>query len=65
MVFATVNTACEEYDYELDEHVKEIFTKYRRTHNNAVFRVYTKTMRLMRKTGILTQTCQMPMGEVE
>lgn len=27
MVFATVNTTCEEYDYELDEHVKEIFTK--------------------------------------
>jgi len=49
-----VNTSCEEYGYELDDSVKEIFTKYRRTHNDGVFRVYTKTMRLMRKTGILT-----------
>jgi len=49
-----VETACREYGYELDSSVKEIFTKYRRTHNDGVFMVYTPTMRLLRKTGVLT-----------
>lgn len=50
----TVDTACQEYDYKLDDKVNEIFSKYRRTHNDGVFRTYTKTMKLMRKTGVLT-----------
>ena len=50
----TVDTACKEYDYKLDDEVNEIFSKYRRTHNDGVFRGYTKTMKLMRKTGVLT-----------
>lgn len=50
----TVNTACKEYGYELDEEVNDIFSNYRRTHNEGVFRAYTKTMKLMRKTGVLT-----------
>ncbi|MCD5406468.1 MAG: formate C-acetyltransferase [Desulfotomaculum sp.] len=50
----TVDVACQEHGYQLDDQVKEIFTKYRRTHNEGVFRVYTKTIKLMRKTGVLT-----------
>ncbi len=49
-----VDTACQEYGYQLDDRVKDIFSKYRCTHNEGVFRVYTKTMRLLRKTGLLT-----------
>lgn len=46
----TVDTACKEYGYQLDDEVNEIFSKYRRTRNKGVFRAYTKTMKLMRKT---------------
>lgn len=49
-----VETACQEYGYQLDANVKEIFNKYRRTHNEGVFAVYTKTMKLLRRTGLLT-----------
>ena len=49
-----VETACEEYGYKLSPNVKEIFPKYRKTHNDGVFDVYTKEMRNLRKTGILT-----------
>ena len=46
--------ALEEYGYEIDPDVKEIFTKYRKTHNQAVFDVYTEEMRLARKSAIIT-----------
>lgn len=49
-----VETACESYGYELDEEIKEIFTKYRKTHNQGVFDAYTQEMRLARKAGIIT-----------
>ncbi len=42
------------YGYELDPHVKEIFTKYRKTHNDGVFDAYTPEMRLARHAHILT-----------
>ena len=46
--------ACREYGYEVDPKVVEIFTKYRKTHNQGVFDVYTPEMRLARKSAILT-----------
>ncbi|MBR3268347.1 MAG: formate C-acetyltransferase [Oscillospiraceae bacterium] len=46
--------ACKEYGYEVDPLVTEIFTKYRKTHNQGVFDVYTPEMRLARKSAILT-----------
>ncbi|MBR5371720.1 MAG: formate C-acetyltransferase [Oscillospiraceae bacterium] len=46
--------ACKEYGYEVDPKVVEIFTKYRKTHNQGVFDVYTPEMRLARKSAILT-----------
>ena len=46
--------ACKEYGYEVDPAVVEIFTKYRKTHNQGVFDAYTPEMRLARKSAILT-----------
>ncbi len=46
--------ACKEYGYEVDPKVVEIFTKYRKTHNQGVFDAYTPEMRLARHSAILT-----------
>ena len=46
--------ALEMYGYKVDENVKEIFTKYRKTHNEGVFDVYTPEMRAARSAHILT-----------
>ena len=46
--------ALEEYGYTIDPDVKEIFTKYRKTHNQGVFDVYTDEMRAARKAAIIT-----------
>ena len=48
-----VLSACRAYGYELSDTVKEEF-KYRTTHNDGVFRVYTEQMRKARHTGIIT-----------
>lgn len=42
------------YGYELDGKVKEIFTKYRKTHNDGVYDAYTPEMRRARTAHILT-----------
>ncbi len=46
--------ACKEYGYEVDPEVVEIFTKYRKTHNQGVFDAYTPEMKLARHAAILT-----------
>ncbi|MDO4864180.1 MAG: formate C-acetyltransferase [Ruminococcus sp.] len=46
--------ACKEYGYEVAPEVVEIFTKYRKTHNQGVFDAYTPEMRLARHSAILT-----------
>lgn len=46
--------ACTENGYHVDDKVSEIFTKYRKTHNQGVFDVYTPEMRLARKSAIIT-----------
>ncbi len=46
--------ACKEYGYEVDPQIVDIFTKYRKTHNQGVFDAYTPEMRLARKSAILT-----------
>lgn len=46
--------ACREYGYEVDQEVVDIFTKYRKTHNQGVFDAYTPEMRLARHSAILT-----------
>src|SRR3954469_5029462 len=40
--------------FEVDPVVREIFTKYRKTHNDAVFDLYTPEIRACRKSGIIT-----------
>ena len=42
------------YGYEIDPQVKEIFTKYRKTHNDGVYDAYTPEMRRARSAHILT-----------
>ncbi len=49
-----VENALNAYDYEVDPEMKEIFTKYRKTHNQGVFDVYNKDIRTARKVGIIT-----------
>ena len=46
--------ALEAYGYQIDNNVKETFTKYRKTHNQGVFDAYTDEMRLARKSGVIT-----------
>ncbi len=46
--------ALESYGYTIDPEVNEIFTKYRKTHNDGVFDAYTPEMRLARSAHILT-----------
>src|SRR5688572_18531302 len=49
-----VVSALETYGYEPDPKVVEIFTKYRRTHNDGVFDAYTEEVRACRRSHILT-----------
>ena len=46
--------AAKSYGYEVSPKISEIFSKYRKTHNQGVFDVYTDEMRLARKSGIIT-----------
>lgn len=46
--------AAKAYGYEVNPKISEIFTKYRKTHNQGVFDAYTDEMRLARKSGIVT-----------
>ena len=46
--------ACKNYGYEVDPEVVEIFTKYRKTHNQGVFDAYTPEMRAARHAAIIT-----------
>ena len=49
-----VESSCEAYGFKCDPLVSEIFTKYRKTHNQGVFDAYTTEMRAARKSGIIT-----------
>ncbi|MBE3576175.1 MAG: formate C-acetyltransferase [Limnochordales bacterium] len=49
-----VEQACSAYGYQLDPQVKTIFTRYRKTHNQGVFDVYTPEIRKARHAGIIT-----------
>ena len=46
--------ACETYGYKPSEKLHEIFTKYHKIHNDAVFSAYTPEMRLARRNKIVT-----------
>lgn len=46
--------ACTTYGYKPSDKLHEIFTKYHKTHNDAVFQAYTPEMKLCRHNKILT-----------
>ncbi len=52
--FRMVMGALKTYGYKPDPHVVETFTKYRKTHNEAVFDAYTADIRRCRSSHILT-----------
>jgi len=52
--FRMIVSALKTYGYEPDPHVLEAFTKYRKTHNDAVFDAYTADIRRCRSSHILT-----------
>ena len=49
-----VENGLEAYGYEIDPMTKEIFTRYRKTHNEGVFSAYTEEMVACRKSAIIT-----------
>lgn len=52
--YRMVQTSLETYGYEADPVVTEIFTKYRKTHNDGVFDVYPPAVRAARSSHIIT-----------
>lgn len=49
-----VEAACKARGIEPDARMAKIFTRYRRTQNEAIFRIYTPAMRQARRLGIIT-----------
>ena len=57
MPYGGINTAvqaCEKYGYEVAPELKEIFTKYHKTHNQGVYDAYTPEIKKARHNKILT-----------
>ncbi|MCQ2611233.1 MAG: formate acetyltransferase, partial [Treponema sp.] len=57
MPYGGINMAvqsCEMYGYKVSDELKTIFTKYHKTHNDAVFDVYTPEIRKARSAHLLT-----------
>jgi formate C-acetyltransferase len=52
--FRMVLSALKTYGHEPDPHIVETFTKYRKTHNDAVFDAYTEEVRKCRNSHVLT-----------
>jgi formate C-acetyltransferase len=52
--YRMVETGLKAYGYEPDPRVGEIFTKYRKTHNQGVFDAYTPAIRAARSSHIIT-----------
>ncbi|MCR4305769.1 MAG: formate C-acetyltransferase [Candidatus Daviesbacteria bacterium] len=49
-----VEQACKDYGFTLDPAVKEIFSKYRKSHNDGIFDAYTEEMKNYRSSGVIT-----------
>ncbi|MDD2840425.1 MAG: formate C-acetyltransferase [Rickettsiales bacterium] len=52
--FRMVETALKSYGYEIDPFTKEVFTKYRKTHNEGVFSAYDDDIKACRHAHIIT-----------
>ena len=46
--------ACEDNGYHVDPEIVDFYTKYRKTHNDGVFDVYSPEMRACRSSHIIT-----------
>lgn len=46
--------AAKAYGYEINEDIEEVFTKYRKTHNDGVYDAYTPELREIRRSGVIT-----------
>ncbi|MCL4366309.1 formate C-acetyltransferase [Patescibacteria group bacterium] len=49
-----VEQACKDYGKTLDPKIKEVFSKYRKSHNDGIFDAYTKEIRSYRSSGVIT-----------
>ena len=49
-----VETGLEAFGFTLDPAVKEVWTKYRKSHNQGIFDVYTPEILAARKSGVIT-----------
>ncbi len=49
-----VEKSCEAYGRKVDKQIEEIFHKYRKTHNDGVFSVYTPDIRAARSSHLIT-----------
>ncbi len=49
-----VEKACRARGYVLNPRLAEIYTRYRKSHNDAVFSIYTEEMKKLRRLGIIT-----------
>ncbi|MCT4574918.1 MAG: formate C-acetyltransferase [Alphaproteobacteria bacterium] len=52
--YRMVQASCDAYGLEEDKNIREVFTKYRKTHNDGVFQAYTPAIRECRRSGIIT-----------
>ena len=52
--YRMVESACHAFSTPLDSQCTEIFTKYRKTHNDGVFDAYTPEIRACRRSGVIT-----------
>lgn len=52
--FRMAESALSTNGYKIDEQTAEVFTKYRKTHNDGVFDAYTDDIRAARSAGIVT-----------
>lgn len=52
--FRMVQAGLQAYGFEVDPLLEEIYTKYRKTHNDGVFDAYTEDIRKARSAGIVT-----------
>ena len=49
-----VEKSCEAYNLKVDKNISEIYRKFRKTHNDGVFDVYTPEIRAARSSHLLT-----------
>ncbi len=49
-----IESAWDAYGYEKNNTISDIYSRYRKTHNQGVFDAYTDEMKKARKTGIIT-----------